>query len=76
MLKIQFSNMPSNRMSAALSVLAPRIFCEMFLRAPQALEFSHGLDPLRSWAVHCGNDFDARFEPYQSTHLSRYNALP
>jgi hypothetical protein len=45
MLKIQFSNMPSNRMSAALSVLAPRIFCEMFLRAPQALEFSHGLGP-------------------------------
>jgi hypothetical protein len=25
-------------------------------------------------AVHCGNGFDARFEPYQSTRLSRYNA--
>jgi hypothetical protein len=25
-------------------------------------------------AVHCGNDFDAGFSPYQSTRLSRYNA--
>jgi hypothetical protein len=24
--------------------------------------------------VHCGNGFDAWFEPYQSTRLSRYNA--
>jgi hypothetical protein len=26
--------------------------------------------------VHCGNGFAVRFEPYQSTHLSRYNAAP
>jgi hypothetical protein len=28
-------------------------------------------DPKRTSAVHCGNDFDAGFSPYQSTHLSR-----
>jgi putative tryptophan/tyrosine transport system substrate-binding protein len=33
-------------------------------------------DPQETLAVHCGNGFDARFEPYQSTHLSRYNAGP
>ena len=33
-------------------------------------------DPSATLAVHCGNDFDARFEPYQSTPLSRYNAAP
>jgi two-component system, cell cycle response regulator DivK len=27
-------------------------------------------------AVHCGNGFDARYQPYQSTRLSRYNAAP
>jgi hypothetical protein len=26
-------------------------------------------------AVHCGNGFDAGFSPYQSTRLSRYNAV-
>jgi len=26
-------------------------------------------------AVHCGNDFDAGFSPYQSTRLNRYNAV-
>jgi hypothetical protein len=31
-------------------------------------------DPSATLAVHCGNDFDAQFEPYQSTRLSRYNA--
>ena len=31
-------------------------------------------DPSPTLAVHCSNGFDARFEPYQSTHLSRYNA--
>jgi hypothetical protein len=25
--------------------------------------------------VHCGNSFDAGFSPYQSTRLSRYNAV-
>jgi len=39
--------MASNRMSAALSVLMARNFSKMFLRARQALEFSHGLDPKR-----------------------------
>ena len=31
-------------------------------------------DPSATLAVHCGNGFDARFEPYQSTRVSRYNA--
>ena len=35
-----------------------------------------GFDPSATLAVHCGNGFDARFEPYQSTRLSRYNAGP
>jgi Histidine kinase-, DNA gyrase B-, and HSP90-like ATPase len=34
------------------------------------------LDPSATLSVHCGNGFDARFEPYQSTRLSRYNAAP
>jgi hypothetical protein len=33
-------------------------------------------DPSATLAVHCGNGFDARFEPYQSARLSRYNAGP
>jgi putative ABC transport system substrate-binding protein len=38
------------------------------------------LDPNRpireaTLAVHCGNGFDAGFSPYQSTRLSRYNAV-
>jgi putative tryptophan/tyrosine transport system substrate-binding protein len=33
-------------------------------------------DPTRTLVVHCGSGFDARFEPYHSTHLSRYNAVP
>src|SRR5712672_2050634 len=33
-------------------------------------------DPSATLAVHCGNGFHARFEPYQSTRLSRYNAVP
>jgi hypothetical protein len=33
-------------------------------------------DPPRTLVVHCGNGFAARFEPYQSTRLSRYNAGP
>ena len=32
-------------------------------------------DPKRTSAVHCGNVFDADFSPYQSTRLSRYNAV-
>jgi putative tryptophan/tyrosine transport system substrate-binding protein len=35
-----------------------------------------GFDPSATPAVHCGNGFDARFEPYQSTRFSRYNAVP
>ena len=33
-------------------------------------------DPSATLVVHCGNGFDARFEPYQSTRLSRYNGGP
>ncbi len=33
-------------------------------------------DPSATLGVHCGNGFDARFDPYQSTRLSRYNAGP
>jgi hypothetical protein len=33
-------------------------------------------DPLPTLAVHCGNGFAVRFEPYHSTHLGRYNAGP
>jgi hypothetical protein len=32
-------------------------------------------DPTATLAVHCGNDFDAGFNPYQSARLSRYNAV-
>ena len=40
--------MASNRMSAALSVLMPRNFSEMLLRARQALAFLHSRDPKRA----------------------------
>jgi hypothetical protein len=33
------------------------------------------IDPQATLAVHCGNGFDAGFSPYQSTRLSRYNAV-
>jgi hypothetical protein len=33
-------------------------------------------DPSATLAVHRGNGFDVRFEPYQSTRLSRYNVAP
>ena len=32
-------------------------------------------DPTATLAVHCANGFDAGFSPYQSTRLSRYNAV-
>jgi hypothetical protein len=32
-------------------------------------------DPTATLAVHCGNGFDTGFSPYQSTRLSRYNAV-
>ena len=32
-------------------------------------------DPTATLAVHCGNGFDAGFSPYQSTRLSRYDAV-
>jgi hypothetical protein len=32
-------------------------------------------DPTATLAVRCGNGFDAGFSPYQSTRLSRYNAV-
>ena len=35
-----------------------------------------GFDPTATLAVHCGNGFDAGFNPYQSTRLNRYDAPP
>jgi hypothetical protein len=32
-------------------------------------------DPEQTLGVHCGNGFAAGFSPYQSTRLSRYNAV-
>jgi hypothetical protein len=32
-------------------------------------------DPSATLAVHCGNDFDANFSPYQSVRLSRYDVV-
>src|SRR5665811_2089459 len=46
--------MSSNRMSAALSVLMTRNFSKIFLRARRALEFSHGLDPKRTFGASRG----------------------
>jgi hypothetical protein len=40
-----------------------------------ALHASAAVDPTATLALHCGNGFDARFSPYQSTRLSRYNAV-
>jgi hypothetical protein len=37
---------------------------------------SEAYDPSPTLAVHCGNGFDAGLSPYQSTRLSRYNAVP
>ena len=34
-----------------------------------------GPDPSPTLAVHRSNSFAARIEPYQSTRLSRYNAV-
>jgi hypothetical protein len=34
------------------------------------------VDPSATLAVRCGNGFDVGFSPYQSTRLSRYNAVP
>jgi hypothetical protein len=47
----------------------------MLLRVWRAQEFSHGQDPTATLAVHCRNGFDAGFSLYQSTRLSRYNAV-
>jgi hypothetical protein len=32
-------------------------------------------DPTATLAVHCGNDIDAGFSPYQSAQLNRYDAI-
>jgi hypothetical protein len=40
-----------------------------------AAEAGFGFDPSATLAVHCGNGFAARFEPYQSARLRRYNAV-
>ena len=44
-------------------------------KAALGLDLSAAIDPKRSLAVHCGNALDAGFSPYQSTRLSRYNAV-
>jgi hypothetical protein len=40
-------------------------------RSALGLDLSAAIDPYATWAVHCGNGFDAGFSPYQSTRLSR-----
>ena len=57
---MRFSNMTFNVMSAALSVLLMRNFSKIFLRAPRALEFSHGLDPQRTFG---GSVFERPWSP-------------
>jgi hypothetical protein len=44
-------------------------------KAVLGLDLSAAIDPLATLAVHRGNGFDAGFSPYQSTRLSRYNAV-
>jgi hypothetical protein len=44
-------------------------------KAALGLDLSAAIDPTATLAVHCGNGFDAGFSLYQSTRLSRYNAL-
>ena len=44
-------------------------------KAALGLDLSAAIDPTATLAVHCGNGFDAGFSPYQSTRLSRYNAV-
>ena len=55
--------MASDRMSAALSILIARNFSKMFLRAWQALEFSHGLDPDRTRGAQGQAERAAVFRP-------------
>jgi hypothetical protein len=43
--------------------------------AALALNGSVANDPTATFAVHCGNVFDAGFSPYQSTRLNRYDAV-
>jgi hypothetical protein len=43
---------------------------------PPAPIASEAYDPSPTLAVHCGNGFDTRVDPYQSTRLSRYNVGP
>jgi len=58
-----------------LPPFCPRLYAESVLvwptghRTPGAIT-SH-FDPSATLAVHCGNGFDAGFDLYQSTHLSR-----
>jgi hypothetical protein len=40
-------------------------------REAPGLNGSAANDPQATLAVHCGNDFDAGFSPYQGTRLSR-----
>jgi hypothetical protein len=44
-------------------------------RSARRLNSSAANDPTATLAVHCGNDFDASFSPYQCTRLNRYDAV-
>src|ERR1035437_3427223 len=44
-------------------------------RSLQRLNISAANDPTATLPLHCGNGFDAGFSLYQSTRLSRYNAV-
>jgi hypothetical protein len=44
-------------------------------RAARRLNGSAAIDPTATLAVHCGNISYVDFGPYQSTRLSRYNAV-
>src|SRR5207302_9563313 len=59
--------------SKAEYMTAPERFADSQITlAPRAPSIH---DPQTTLAVHCGNGFDAGFSPYQSTRLSRYNAI-
>src|ERR1039458_7726905 len=42
-------------------------------KAALGLDLSAAIDPSATFAVRCGNSFDAGFSPYQNARLSRYD---
>src|ERR1019366_3382474 len=60
-------------------ILGTAIFRSLSERSGQVpasiLTNSVANDPTATLAVHCGNSLDAGFSPFQSTRLSRYNAV-